>query len=85
MRVGFDPAEARYYTWNTATDLFRALAMYRRSLSTQKTERPVSGSSWSWWKKKEQDAPKPVEPQPQAPTQFAKTLRLSSDQLVRFR
>jgi len=53
--------------------------MYRRSLSPQKPERPVSGSSWSWWKKKEQEVPK-VEPQ--APTQYAKTLRLSSDQLV---
>ena len=97
-------ADGRYLSWHNAGELLRALSRYRRSLgpetSSKNAERPVSGSSWSWWRRKGQtaeapEATRPAGPEtttPPAPTksepsestapQFAKTLRLSSDQLV---
>lgn len=83
---GFGCAYASYLTSTSGADVIKALAAYRHSIAPV---RPSSGVWSRWWRKEiKEEAPKeptpvmPVKDDPKPATQFAKTLRLSSDQLV---
>lgn len=80
-----------YVTWSTGYDLLLALSMYRRALlppAAAVVPAPATGYGWSrWWRRQQPstEPPPPPEPTPAAvepQKHYAKTLRLSSDQLV---
>lgn len=86
-----------YVGWTTGYELLLALAMYRRALTPPASTEPAAapkatGYGWSrWWRRGQEVSTEPPPPPPElAPVpatdepqkHYAKTLRLSSDQLV---
>lgn len=89
-----------YVTWTSGYELLLALSMYRRALTppvvsgAEPTIAPrATGYGWSrWWRRQEASTEPPPPPEPprvealpdEPQKNYAKTLRLSSDQLVSF-
>lgn len=84
---------SRYLTWDSDHEVLYALAMHRRrltlpSLAELGIGRTPSGYGWSRWWRKSQTSDLPAEPPQAKPTNgasakhYAKTLRLTSEQLV---